>query len=65
MPWDKDSVCESAPGSSPQLFPSHSCGQLDADASLYRFPEVHRDTLGRAVAQVVALVEQFMFIFNS
>src|SRR5258707_3336142 len=48
-----------------KLLPGHSGGQFDADAFLHGFSAIHRDPLGRAVAQIVALVEQsVMLLFN-
>src|SRR5712692_6753803 len=39
-----------------QPLPGHPGGQFDADAFLHGFSAIHRDPLGRAVAQIVALV---------
>jgi len=42
----------------PALFPRHPKWQLDAHTFLQGFSMLHRDALGRVIAQVVALLEQ-------
>jgi hypothetical protein len=41
-----------------EFLPGHSGGQLDANATLNRFPSRHRDALRRVITQVITLLEQ-------
>ena len=49
-----------------KLLPRHTRRQLDAHAFLQRLAALHRDALGGAIAEVVALVEhRLMFAFDA